>query len=99
VRHACLPSDCAAWSQGVFFGQLLGMADQLTFPLGRSGYRVRALLCQPAGIFFFPHHSANSLAVERAAAAAARQEASLACLSVACTIMPRQALSPTGAAY
>ena len=26
--------------QGVFFGQLLGMADQLTFTLGRSGYRV-----------------------------------------------------------
>ena len=33
-----------AWSQGVFFGQLLGMADQLTFPLGRSGYRVRVML-------------------------------------------------------
>ena len=33
--------------QGVFFGQLLGMADQLTFPLGRSGYRVRVVLCEP----------------------------------------------------
>ena len=28
--------------QGVFFGQLLGMADHLTFTLGRSGYRVSA---------------------------------------------------------
>ena len=25
---------------GVFFGQLLGMADNLTFTLGRNGYRV-----------------------------------------------------------
>jgi len=28
-------------SAGVFFGQLLGMADHLTFTLGRNGYRVR----------------------------------------------------------
>lgn len=27
---------------GVFFGQLLGMADHLTFTLGRNGYRVRS---------------------------------------------------------
>ncbi len=27
---------------GVFFGQLLGMADHLTFTLGRNGYRVGA---------------------------------------------------------
>ena len=43
-QHACV--------QGVFFGQLLGMADQLTFPLGRSGYRVRVYgftLCPALG--------------------------------------------------
>lgn len=28
---------------GVYFGQLLGMADPLSFVLGASGYRVRAL--------------------------------------------------------
>lgn len=28
-------------ASGVFFGQLLGMADQLSFTLGRGGYRVR----------------------------------------------------------
>ena len=27
-------------TSGVFFGQLLGMADHLTFTLGRAGYRV-----------------------------------------------------------
>ncbi len=34
---------CPAAQHGVFFGQLLGMADHLTFTLGRSGYRVRSL--------------------------------------------------------
>ena len=29
-------------SNGVFFGQLLGMADHLTFTLGAHGYGVRA---------------------------------------------------------
>lgn len=28
-------------ASGVFFGQLLGMADHLTFMLGQNGYRVR----------------------------------------------------------
>ena len=32
---------------GVFFGQLLGMADHLTFTLGRAGYRVRPLDAPP----------------------------------------------------
>ena len=36
VLGLCPASEC-----GVFFGQLLGMADHLTFTLGRSGYRVR----------------------------------------------------------
>ena len=30
---------------GVCMGQLLGMADHLTFTLGRNGYRVRPLRC------------------------------------------------------
>lgn len=30
-------------SKGVYFGQLLGMADHLTFTLGRNGYNVRFL--------------------------------------------------------
>lgn len=29
---------------GVYFGQLLGMADHLTFPLGRHGYRAHKIL-------------------------------------------------------
>ncbi len=32
---------------GVFFGQLLGMADHLTFTLGRNGYRV-SVVCRKA---------------------------------------------------
>lgn len=28
---------------GVYFGQLLGMADPLTYVLGRNGYRVSVL--------------------------------------------------------
>lgn len=28
---------------GIYFGQLLGMADHLTFILGRNGYRVSIL--------------------------------------------------------
>lgn len=39
---------CPASECGVFFGQLLGMADHLTFTLGRSGYRVSRLSQQPA---------------------------------------------------
>ena len=27
---------------GIYFGQLLGMADHLTFILGRNGFRVRS---------------------------------------------------------
>ena len=42
-RHGHVAKAQSGVSQGVFFGQLLGMADQLTFPLGRSGYRVRLL--------------------------------------------------------
>jgi hypothetical protein len=30
-------------SAGVYFGQLLGMADNLSFVLGANGYRVRML--------------------------------------------------------
>ena len=32
-------------SAGVYFGQLLGMADNLSFVLGANGYRVRTPLC------------------------------------------------------
>ena len=35
--------DVEANQIGVYFGQLLGMADHLTFILGRNGYRVRFL--------------------------------------------------------
>jgi len=54
MRHMCAQASvertvarmaalglCPAAQHGVFFGQLLGMADHLTFTLGRSGYRVR----------------------------------------------------------
>jgi hypothetical protein len=34
------PRGCA----GVYFGQLLGMADNLTFPLGHYGYRVHKIV-------------------------------------------------------
>ena len=36
--------DVEANQIGVYFGQLLGMADHLTFILGRNGYRVRPLV-------------------------------------------------------
>ena len=35
--------DVEADQIGVYFGQLLGMADHLTFILGRNGYRVSPL--------------------------------------------------------
>lgn len=33
---------CAA--AGVYFGQLLGMADHLSFTLGRAGYRIHKIV-------------------------------------------------------
>ena len=33
-------------SAGVYFGQLLGMADPLTFVLGAHGYRVSIATCR-----------------------------------------------------
>lgn len=38
-------------SKGVYFGQLLGMADHLTFTLGRNGYNVSSIY--PEMIFKF----------------------------------------------
>lgn len=32
--------DVEPQQSGIYFGQLLGMADHLTFILGRNGYRV-----------------------------------------------------------
>ena len=37
VEHHGLTS---LWVSGVYFGQLLGMADPLSFVLGANGYRV-----------------------------------------------------------
>jgi len=33
-------------ADGVSFGQLLGMADNITFPLGAHGYKVRHFICR-----------------------------------------------------
>ena len=44
------PSTC-----GLYFGQLLGMADPLTYVLGHNGYRVRACLSQTACASVFTH--------------------------------------------
>jgi len=35
--------DVEPQQSGIYFGQLLGMADHLTFILGRNGYRVSIL--------------------------------------------------------
>jgi len=34
----------ALYTAGVYFGQLLGMADHLSFTLGRAGYRIHKIV-------------------------------------------------------
>jgi len=38
-------ADMDPGEHGVYFGQLLGMADPLSYVLGRNGYRVRRPPC------------------------------------------------------
>ncbi len=41
TSHAAGPLIASA---GVYFGQLLGMADHLSFTLGRAGYRIHKIV-------------------------------------------------------
>ncbi len=46
--------DVEPQQSGIYFGQLLGMADHLTFILGRNGYRVSILHLAHSTFVFWP---------------------------------------------
>ncbi len=55
--------DVEPQQSGIYFGQLLGMADHLTFILGRNGYRVSILQLACSTFVLWPIASLSFWAV------------------------------------